>query len=112
MDDFDTALGDEELHALIELGDDLVFIGHHRGHIDGHLLAADESVLLTMSDLMEDFGRVQEGLGRDTAYIQAGAAEDGVLFDEGYLEAELGGLNGGDITAGAGTDDNEIELRH
>jgi hypothetical protein len=24
----------------------------------------------------------------------------------------LGGFNGGDITAWAGTDDNEIELRH
>jgi hypothetical protein len=55
---------------------------------------------------------VQEGFRRDTADIQAGAAEDGVLFDEGYFEAELGGFNGGDITAWAGTDDNEIELRH
>lgn len=112
MDDFDATLGDEELHALIELGDNLVFVGHHRAHIDGHLLATDEPVFLAMSDLMEDFGRVQEGFRRDTADIQAGAAEDGVLFDEGYFEAELGGFNGGDITAWAGTDDNEIELRH
>jgi len=59
-----------------------------------------------------DFGGMQEGLGRDAADVEAGAAEGVVLFHEGHFKAKLGGLNGGDIATWTGTDYDEIELRH
>lgn len=58
------------------------------------------------------FGGVQQGLGRDAADIQAGAAQGGAFIDEGDLEAELGGAEGANVAAGAGADDDEVEGRH
>jgi hypothetical protein len=55
---------------------------------------------------------MEEGLGRNAADVEAGAAEGVVLLHEGHLEAELAGLDGGDIATGTGTDYDEIELRH
>jgi hypothetical protein len=35
-----------------------------------------------------------------------------LALDDGRLQAQLGGADGGDIAAGAGTDDDQIELSH
>ena len=40
-------------------------------------------------------GDVQQGLGRDAADVEADAAEGGVAFDDGGLQAEVGGAEGG-----------------
>jgi hypothetical protein len=40
--------------------------------------------------------------------VQAGAAELGVLLDDGDLEAELAGADAGDVAAGAAADDDEV----
>ena len=69
-------------------------------------------MLLAVQGVLVDLGGVEEGLRRDAADVEAGAAEGIVLFHEGHLEAELAGLDGGDIATGTGTDYDEIELRH
>ena len=61
-----------------------------------------------MGDFLEHFRGVQQRLGRDAADVEAGAAMGLALFDDGGLQAELGGADGADIAAGAGADDNEI----
>ena len=111
-DDLDVALLEQGADAHVELGDDLVLVGEHRGDVEGDLLGPDEAMLLAVQGLLVDFGGVEEGLGRDAADVEAGATEGIVLFYEGHLEAELGGLDGGDIATGTGTDYDEIELRH
>ena len=52
-------------------------------------------------------GGLDQRLGGDTPHVQAGAAEVGVLDDTGPF-AQLGGLDGGLIAAGAGADDGHI----
>ena len=111
-DDLDVALLEQGTDAHVELGDDLVLVREHLGDVEGDFLSADETVLLAVQGLLVDFGGMQEGLGRDAADVEAGATERIVFFYEGHLEAELGGLDGGDIATGTGTDYDEIELRH
>ena len=57
------------------------------------------------------FGGGEEGLARNAANVEAGAAESGALVNESDLEAELGGAEGAHIAAGAGADDDQIEGR-
>ena len=68
---------------------------------------------------MEMLGRLQQGFGRNAAHVQAGAAQSGGIaglvhagIDTGGFETQLRGADGGNITAGAGTDDHYVELRH
>jgi hypothetical protein len=49
-------------------------------------------------------GVVQENFGGDTAYVQAGAAEERIFFDYGDFQAPLRGANGGDVSAGSAAD--------
>src|SRR5215218_4983809 len=57
---------------------------------------------------MENFRRAQQRLGRDTAPVQADAAEIG-FFDDRGLEAELRRADRSDIAAGPGADDDDVE---
>ena len=56
--------------------------------------------------------RGEERLARDAADVETGAAEFLVFFDDGGLESELGGADGGDIAARAGADDDDVEFIH
>jgi len=58
---------------------------------------------------MEIFAGGQECLAGDAADIEAGAAEGLGFFNAGGFESELGRANGGYITGGAGTDDDEVK---
>ena len=71
-------------------------------------LLADKPVILGVLHVMEDFGRAQQRLGRDAAPVRADAAEEIALHDRG-LEAELRGADRGDIAAGPGADDDDVE---
>ena len=64
----------------------------------------------TVVGFLEFLGTVQQRLGRNAAYIQAGAAQRAALFNAGHLQAELRRANGRDIAAGAAADDNKIVL--
>src|ERR1700722_2692858 len=51
---------------------------------------------------------MQQRFRRDTADVETGAAESGVLLDHGGLQAKLRRAKGADIAARTGTDDDEI----
>src|SRR3981189_724852 len=57
---------------------------------------------------MKNFRRAQQRLGRDAAPVQTNAAEIGFL-DNCCLEAELRRTDCGDIAAGTGADDDDVE---
>src|SRR3954471_17863180 len=61
-----------------------------------------------MLHVVIDFRRAQQRLGRNAAPVQADAAEIG-FFDDRGLEAELRGADRGDVAAGAGADDDNVE---
>ena len=58
---------------------------------------------------VEHFRGSQHRFGRDAAPVQANTAEM-LAFDNGCLEAKLGGTNGGDVAAGAGANDDDVEV--
>ena len=51
---------------------------------------------------------MQEGLGGDTAAVQADAAGIGFGVDEGDLQAEVGGQEGRGVAAGPAADDRDL----
>src|SRR5262249_50315465 len=73
-------------------------------------VAADlDAEFLGLFDLVENVGRLEVGLSWNAARVEAGAA--GLYFlDDGDLETELLGADGGDVAAGAAAEDDEIEL--
>ena len=63
-----------------------------------------------MLKIMKDLRRAQQRLGRNAAPVQADAAQI-VALDDGGLESELRRADGADITARAGADDDDVEVR-
>src|SRR5258708_27484018 len=61
-----------------------------------------------MLHVVIDLGRAQQRLGRDAAPVQADAAEIGFFHDRG-LETKLRRTDRGDIAAGPGADDDDVE---
>ena len=57
----------------------------------------------------EVLGRGKECLAGNAADIEAGAAEFFTFVNQGDLKTELGGAKRADVSAGAGTDNNEIK---
>lgn len=96
--------------ATAELADGAFFAGHEFADIDGEVGQVDAVIGGTMTGKVKHLGGVEECLAGNAADVEASAAEGFVFFDEGGFEAELGSANGGDVTAGAGAEDDEIEL--
>ena len=59
--------------------------------------------------MVGQFGGVQQGLGGDTAVVQAGAAEL-ALFDQADGEAELNGTQGSGVAAAAAAEYQDVEF--
>ena len=95
--------------------DDAVLALHHRGQVEFDLGQDDAVAGRLVLGLLEEFAGIEQGLARDAADVQAGAAErlGFPLLDAGDFLAELGGPDGGDVPAGAAADDDQIEaFRH
>ena len=64
-----------------------------------------------MTRLFDEFGDVQECLGRDAATVDAHAARIGLAVDERDVHPEVRGVERGGVPAGAGANDDELGLR-
>ena len=58
--------------------------------------------------VIKDFRIEKQGLSRDAADVQAGAAQVGVFLDEGGFQAQLSGADGRSVPSGPATDDGYI----
>ncbi|MCY1533814.1 hypothetical protein D9M68_691620 [compost metagenome] len=96
--------------------DDVGLALDHRRNVDGDAFGFDAVDLKGFLGFVVLVGAVQQRLGRNAADVQAGAAESDlafladVLLDTSGLQAELGGTDGGNVTAGAGTNHNHVEF--
>ncbi|RMS50352.1 hypothetical protein ALP65_04644 [Pseudomonas aeruginosa] len=96
--------------------DDVGLARNHRRNVDGDALGFDTMDFEGLFGLMVLVGAVQQRLGRDAANVQAGTAERhlaflaDVLLDAGGLQAQLGSADGGNVTAGAGTNHYHVEF--
>src|SRR5262249_23958004 len=69
-----------------------------------------KAIVLGVLHVVEDLGRAQQRLGRDAAPVETDTAKIRAL-DDLSLETELRGPDRGDVAAGAGTDDDDVEIR-
>jgi hypothetical protein len=89
-----------------------VLVGHHGGKVELGGADVDAELFEAVTGFLEELGGVQQGFGRNAAGVEAGAAMGAALVDHGDLEAELGGADGADVTAGSGADHHEIIGSH
>ena len=68
-----------------------------------------QAVLGRMRHIAVDFRRAQQRLGRNTAPVEADAAQM-LALHHGHLEAKLRRADGGDVTAGSATDNDNVEI--
>jgi hypothetical protein len=62
-------------------------------------------------ELLIQVGGVEEGLGRDAAAEEAGAAQAGrIALDGGHAEPHLGGPDGRHVAPGTGPDHRDVEF--
>ena len=92
---------------LVRLADDLLLVLQRRRHVEADL-ARGHADVGAVAGLLEEVGRVEEGLGRDAAPERADAAQPRLLLDDEDRHAELRGPDRGDVAAGARADDDEV----
>src|SRR5262249_34409182 len=92
-----------------QVADDLLLARHHRGQVVGHSLHPYAVGAKPVRRVVEMLGRIEQGLARDAAHVQAGAAEARVALDARRAQAELRRADRGHVPAGAGAEDAEVE---
>jgi len=98
-----------ELDALGLFVDDVLLALLHFGPVDRHVADGDAEVLCFL-DLGPDVGVLEKGLRGDAAAVETRAAEEGILLDDGDLEAELARADAGDVSARTASDDDDVVL--
>ena len=102
------------LHQEMHAGDTAV--GHFaaavesRTEVETHL-AADAKGRGLLGKEVREFRVAQQRLGRDAADVEAHPTPV-LRFDDRGVQAELGGTNGRDVTAGAGAEDDDVIVSH
>ena len=119
LDHRDAVLLQQRADAAGKPRDDAVLPAHGLREVDAWRLDPDADVhgsgravaarcrLPIVRDLVELLRRMDQGLGRNAADIEASAAEP-ISLDEGDLHTELRGADGCDIAAGAAADDQQL----
>ena len=102
----------QRAHATGERFHDLVFATEHGREIETHLVEHDAVFGRFFFCKNKMVAGGEKRFARDAAHVEAGAAEFLILFDDGGLESELGGADGGDIAARTGADDDDVEFIH
>ncbi|CWP33196.1 Uncharacterised protein [Neisseria meningitidis] len=92
-----------------EAGNYAVFVGAK--HIDVEFrLGVFDTVGSQVAHFVDNGGIVQQGFGRDTADVQANAAQSFVTFDDGDFQAFIGSGKCSGVTAGTATQYDHVVL--
>src|SRR5215208_197860 len=108
MHGIDLVLLEQELDPFDVALDAGILEFHHGIEIELRGLQLDAHPAETVTGLFEQLGGMQQGLRRDTADIETGAAVGCALFHHRGFQAQLRRPNGAHIAARAGADDDEI----
>ena len=106
-DHIDLVLLEQKTDAAIQLARHGARALDDSGRIEADLAIDGEAIVLGVVQVMEDFRRAQQRLGRNAAPVEADAAEMLALDDSGP-EAELRRANGRDIAAWSAADDEDV----
>lgn len=112
----DLVLLEQVQDAVVVLLDHRVLAADQRVQLEADALDFDAVLGEVVVGLFVVLGRLQQRLGRNAAHVGAGAAGSGAALavlpgvDAGHRHTELGSADRGDVPAGAGTDDDDVEL--
>src|SRR5262249_62081666 len=108
LEDGDTVGLEELAHAAGELLDNLVLESHRHAHVDLWLARHLDTQLVQIVDLGVELSDMQQCLGRDAAYVEAGPA-DILLLDNRHPRAELRRANRRDVATWACADHGDVK---
>ena len=114
LDPFNLVLLEQKLHALRQARDDLVLARLHLVHVDADGAFADrDAPLLDVLHHLQRVRMLQQGLCRNAAPDQAGAAERLLPLHHGHFQSQLRRPDGRDIPARSRANHDDIEFaRH
>ena len=101
---------EEFLDAVGKTRNHLRLPGHHHVEVDGSLSDRDSVPFRLMPQHIEKFGRIEECLRRDAAYVETGTSERRVRLDARRLQPELARPNRGDVAAWTTAYDDEVGM--
>ena len=105
----DLRLFEESGDTAAELGHDFLLARQHPRQIQSRWFDLDAVAGEVVASLGQQFAGVEERLARDAAFVETNPAEGGAALDHRHLLAELGGAQGGNVAAGAGADNDQVE---
>jgi hypothetical protein len=114
----DLVLLEQALDTGGQLGNDGVLAALHYRHIDARLADLDALGFKAVTGFFKQVRGVKQSLGRNTADVQAGAAEARLALRVGVRigfgtsgrETQLRGANGRNVTARTTTDNEHVKL--
>ncbi len=98
LDARDLVLLHQEIETLGVLGDDGVLALEHRGPVERGRADAPNAKISGVLQVVPDFGVEEQGLGRDAAHVEAGAAELVGLLNQRHFQSVLSAANGRRVT--------------
>src|SRR5262249_23670722 len=87
----DVILAEQRADSVGQALDDAVLADEHRRQVELHAIEQYSVAAEAVSCQVKELARVEHGLARNAADVQARAAERWALLDAGHFEAELGG---------------------
>ena len=106
----DLVLAEEQLDAAREALHGLVLGAQERGQVELDARHLDPALGKVVLGEVEEVRVVEHGLGRDAAHVEARTAQLAARLDAGSLQAQLGGLDRGDVATGTAADNDNVEL--
>ena len=88
-----------------------IFPRHHGRQIERNVAGLNAVAGEGGLGLVVQLAGIEQCLARNTPPVEAGAAQGGLFFDAADAHAQLGGADGGNVSAGAGADDDQIVSR-
>src|SRR5579871_1474541 len=108
LDGLDFVFLHQEVEAFRVLGDDLVLAVLNGRPVQLPRIHAFNAKLFGFFQVIPQFRVEQQRLGRNAAHMEAGSAEESVLFDECGFQAVLAGADGAGISGGPAANDGYV----
>ena len=110
LDNFHSEIAHRHTDCSGELLCDLVLAGHHLGKIQAGALGTD-SIFLAAASMIIELRAVQQGLGRNTAFVEAHASKLTFFKQESFESLRSGSLSC-HISAGTGANNCDIKCHN
>mmetsp|Transcript_7269 Transcript_7269/g.26348 ORF Transcript_7269/g.26348 Transcript_7269/m.26348 type:complete len:435 (+) Transcript_7269:289-1593(+) len=111
LDILDLVLLEQALDSLGQAAHGLLLLGHHLANINRNVVHLDPIVRKVLGSILVLVATVQQSLARDAPHVEAGSTQGAPSFHADGLQAQLGGLDCGDISSRATSNHTNVVFR-